>query len=459
MHVGGVRTALFAWALAKKHGGQFILRIEDTDKAREVEGSIQHIIDSLQWLNVDWQEGPDVGGEFGPYTQSERLDTYREWAEKLIKAGHAYIDPYTPEEVDAFRKEAQADKRPFLFRQHRPENLESPDDWYQKSALRFKTPELKRFEWHDEVRGSLSAGEDALDDFVIMKADGYPTYNFAHVVDDHLMEITHVIRGEEFIASVPKFLSLHEALQIDHPKLVTVPPILNQNGGKKLSKRDGAKDILDYRDEGYQAPAVINFLASLGWNDGSDQEVYTPEEFVAAFSLDRIQKSGAMFDIAKLDWLNWQHVERMLEAGEYTAVLAICDIEDVVKPEVLKLAATKANSVPTLREQLIIFTTNPHFQLSDENLRQVDKKLTADDAKRYLAEAKSALENLDTYSVETIESALRETMDRLEAPPRHFLNLVRWVISGSKVSPSLFEMLAAIGKNESLERLSAALDN
>lgn len=458
MHVGGVRTALFAWALAKQHKGQFILRIEDTDKSREVAGSVQHIIDSLQWLGIDWQEGPDVGGEFGPYTQSERLDLYRQWAQKLIDTGQAYVDPYSPEEVGEFRRQATAEKRPFLFRQHRPEDLQVPDSWYQNHALRFKTPQLKRYEWFDEVRGGLSAGEDALDDYVIIKKDGYPTYNFAHIVDDHLMEITHVIRGEEFIASMPKFLSMYEALQLDTPKFVTVPPILNQRGGKKLSKREGARDVLEYRDDGYPPEVIVNFLTSLGWNDGTDQEVYSPEEFVTSFSVNRIQKSGAKFDETKLQWLQWQHVVRLISEKSYSKVLELANVKTSIPIPAITLAATKANSLESLRQQLCIFGDHQPFALTADNLKLVDKKLTSDMAQYYLQQALQTLETND-FSVTSLESSLRGAMEQLDAKPRQFLNLIRWVTSGQKVSPSLFEMLAVLGKDKTLSRLRTALDN
>jgi glutamyl/glutaminyl-tRNA synthetase len=196
LHVGSARTALFAWLLARKHGGQFILRIEDTDKEREVEGAIGHIMESLRWLGIQWDEGPNVDGPFAPYIQSERLSLYREYATRLVASGFAYPDPYTPEEIDEFRRKAEEEKRPFLYRDHRPENIDTGDGsgiaaWDGVSPLRFKAPFIKRYTWHDLVRGELTAGEEAIDDFILLKADGYPTYNFCHVVDDIEMEITH----------------------------------------------------------------------------------------------------------------------------------------------------------------------------------------------------------------------------------------------------------------------------
>ena len=260
MHVGAARTALFAWLLARQAGnnGTFILRIEDTDKQREVEGSIAHIGDSLQWLGVQWDEGIAVGGPHQPYIQSERLEIYKEWAQRLVDAGRAYADPYSPQELDAFREKAKAEKRPFLYRDHRPEQ---PPAWDGSQPLRFKS-NPQNYTWHDAVMGELSSGEEAIDDFIIIKSDGYPTYNFCHIVDDAIMEVTHVLRSQEFLSSTPKFLNLYDALKLKRPVLATLPFVMAIDGKKKLGKRDGAKDILDYGKEGYLPEAMVNFLAS-----------------------------------------------------------------------------------------------------------------------------------------------------------------------------------------------------
>jgi glutamyl-tRNA synthetase len=271
VHVGGIRTALFAYLVARQASGQFILRLEDTDQKREVEGSDAHIIKSLHALGLNYDEGPDIGGPFAPYRQSERLDSYKKWAEKLVAAGRAYGDPYTPEQIQAFRDEATTAKKPFLYRNHRPEN---PPKWDGTQALRFKS-EPKAYQWHDAVMGDLSAGEEVVDDIILIKSDGFPTYNFAHIVDDAEMEITHVIRGQEFIASTPNYLNLYEALELERPILATMPHILNETGNKKLGKRDGAKDVLDYFKDGFVQEALINFIASMGWNDGTEQEIFS----------------------------------------------------------------------------------------------------------------------------------------------------------------------------------------
>ncbi|MDB5164157.1 MAG: gltX, partial [Candidatus Saccharibacteria bacterium] len=311
VHVGGIRTALFAWLVARQAKGQFLLRLEDTDLAREVKGAEQHIMDSLKALGLHYDEGPDIGGQHGPYRQSERLAIYKEWAHKLVAAGRAYADPYTPAELDGFRNQAKQDKRPFLFREHRPAN---PPQWDGSQPLRFLS-EPKSYQWQDAVMGDLSTGPEVVDDFILIKSDGYPTYNFAHVVDDHLMEISHVIRGQEFIASVPRYLNVYEALKLKPPIMATLPHILAPDGNKKLSKRDGAKDVLDYLRDGYLPEGLVNFIATLGWNDGTEQEVFTMDELIAKFSLDRVQKSGARFDEQRLLWVNGQHI-RQLPLGE-----------------------------------------------------------------------------------------------------------------------------------------------
>jgi glutamyl-tRNA synthetase len=308
MHVGGVRTALYAWLLARKNGGQFILRIEDTDKVREVEGSIAHIQKSLKWLGLNWDQGPDIGGPYAPYIQSQRLELYKKYADILIEKGFAYADPYTEEEIEKFRADAEAEKKPFLYREHRPEN---PPKWDGTIPLRFKTGELKRTVWNDVVWGELSAGPEALDDFILMKSDGYPTYNFAHVIDDIEMGVTHVMRGQEFISSTPKFLSLYEAFGATPPLFATMPPIMGPDGKKKLSKRDGAKDILEYEKEGYLPDAMINYLAFLGFNPGGEKEVYARDELIEVFDLNKIQHSGAQWNDDKLDWMNREHMKKL----------------------------------------------------------------------------------------------------------------------------------------------------
>lgn len=458
MHVGGVRTALFAWALARSQGGEFLLRIEDTDQSRTVDGAIEHISESLHWLGLVPDEGPLQGGGYGPYIQSERLDVYRHYAENLIKNGHAYIDPYTPEELSRFREESKLMKQPFLYRRHRPEDMFVPDNWYAHQTLRFKTPEIKSYEWHDEVRGRLSAGEDALDDFVLIKADGFPTYNFAHVVDDHEMQISHIIRGEEFIASTPRFLSLYDALQIPLPSFVTVPPILNQNGGKKLSKRDGAKDVLEYQKEGYLVDAVINFLASLGWNDGSEQEIFTAAEIVEKFSLNRIQKAGAKFDDQRLIWMNGHHIRNLSVEELFSKIDPSFWPEEAnaydeqYRISVLGLVQERLKFFGELGELTKFFFKEPDYSATTFTVKKLDPGL-----RRPFLEASHDTLSKCTFTNNAIEEALRQLVEKLDTKTGVLFGLLRIAVTGQTIAPGLFETMTVLGKEKTLSRIQQAI--
>ncbi len=457
LHVGGVRTALFAWLLARQTKGQFILRLEDTDKVREVEGSGQHIMDSLQWLGLEWDEGIGKGGPFAPYKQSERLATYGEWAEKLIAKGRAYADPYTKEEVDAFREQAKTAKKPFLFRNHRPEN---PPTWDGSQALRFKS-EPKAYHWHDAVMGDLSADEEAIDDFIIMKADGYPTYNFAHIIDDLLMECTHVMRSQEFLASVPKYLNLYEALEIERPIIATVPFVMGPDGKKKLSKRDGAKDVLDYAREGYLPEALVNFMATLGWNDGTEQEVFTVDELVEKFSLERVHKSGAKFDEQRLLWLNGAHVRKLplkdlyAKTAEFWPAEA-ADYDDAYKQKVLGLVQERLKYFAELPELTLFFfkdlPVNPDLWQNNKQL----KKLEASELKNLLQQSKEVLETSD-FSVEDLSKKLNDLLETLQQKPGILFSLIRIATTQAPASPGLAETLSVLGRETSLRRIDNAL--
>ena len=459
MHVGGVRTALFAWLVARQAKGQFILRLEDTDQAREVAGSDQHIMDTLKWLGLSWDEGPDADGPHGPYRQSQRLEIYQKWAQKLIEARRAYADPFTEDELGDLRQKAKAAKKPFLFREHRPSQTPA---WDGQRPLRFKS-EPKDYRWQDEVMGELNSGPEAIDDFILIKSDGFPTYNFAHVVDDFEMAISHVIRSQEFLPSVPKYLNLYDALGLERPVLATLPFVLGPDGQKKLSKRDGgAKDVLDYAKDGYLPDAVLNYLASLGWNDGTEQEIFSREELIDKFDLKRVQKSGARFDPDKLAWLNWQHFKQSVEQDGLQKTLEkiqlppqqTAKLTDLELDAAARLAASKAGNSDEFFEQLAIFT-EPPAPLEQEVLKLLE--LGPGDAQHQRDLALEALEKLAEFAPQSIETALRGVMDEHQLQPRQFLNLVRWAVSGRQVSPSLFDMLAALGQKQTLARLQAAV--
>lgn len=457
LHVGGIRTALFAWLVARQSNGSFILRLEDTDQAREVAGADQHIMDSLKALGLQYDEGPNLGGDFGPYRQSERLERYRPWAQKLIDAGRAYADPYTPEEVDAFRQQARDNKQPFLYRNHRPEN---PPTWDGTQPLRFKS-NPKSYQWHDEVMGDLSAGAEAIDDFILIKSDGYPTYNFAHIVDDAEMQISHVIRGQEFLASTPNYLNLYEALGIQQPILATMPHILGPTGTKKLSKRDGAKDVLDYIRDGYLPEALINFIASLGWNDGTEQEIFSVDELIQKFSLNRVQKSGARFDEQRLLWLNGAHIRNLdidtlyQKTTEYWPASSD-SFDNAYKKSVLAITQERLKIYSELPELTEFFFSTPTDEavsalLHDQKNKQL-KKLTNQEKHSLLAATLASLEDSD-FSIADLEARLNALLETQKTKPGILFSIIRIASTGAPFSPGLFDTLHILGKHTSLARL------
>ena len=467
MHVGGVRTALFAWLLAqqsKKINGEgtFILRIEDTDKVREVEGSIQQIENSLKWLGISWDEGVDQGGPDAPYKQSERLAIYKEWAQRLIDAGRAYADPYTPVELEAFREQAKAEKRPFLYRNHRPEN---PPTWDGTQPLRFKS-DPKPYQWTDAVMGNLSTGEDAIDDFILIKSDGYPTYNFCHIVDDAIMGVTHVLRSQEFISSTPKFLNLYEALEVERPTLATLPFVMAIDGKKKLGKRDGAKDILEYAKEGYLPEAMANFLATLGWNDGTEQEVFTVQELIDAFTLSRVQKSPARFDEQRLLWLNGQHIRALSLDDLYARVedfwpVVAKNTDEAHKKQVLALVQGRLKTLADLPILTEYFFTEPSPDWEMVSTNKQLKKLNQEEIVTLLAATKAVIADMpeSDFVAENIQDTLNQLLETTGQKPGILFSLIRLAVSWAPFSPALHDTLATLGKDTTLRRLTESIES
>ncbi len=468
MHIGGVRTALFAYLYARKNSGTFILRIEDTDKEREVPGSIKHIQESLAWLGIDWDFGPDKPGSFGSCIQSERLPTYTEHAYRLIEKGLAYPDPYTQEELADFRKKADEEKKPFLFRDYRPETFEK---WDGKKPLRFKVPEIKRYKWNDIVRGELEAGEEALDDFILIKSDGYPTYNFAHIIDDLNMGVTHIMRGDEFISSTPRFLSLYDALEIKPPVFVSLPPILRDDRTKKLGKRDGAKDILEYREEGYLPEAMINFLALIGWNPGTEQELFTKQELIDTFDIYKIQKAGGAFNEEKLDWMNKEHLKllpvetvrieiqkRLKNSPTISEIDKLNDTNFLAKvSDIIMEHISKWSDVDTMigAGEIEYFFVAPEY---DHTLLywkgNEDKEKTMKHLK-WVIDVLNSSSSEDFESVDKIKSLIFDYAT--ENGRGDVLWPLRVSLSGKDKSPDPFTLLYTLGKDESIKRITNAV--
>lgn len=458
MHVGGIRTALFAWLVARQAGGQFVLRIEDTDQQRQVEGAEQHIIRCLEELGLYYDEGPNKQGSFGPYRQSERLEIYHQWAQKLIESNRAYWDINLPEDLDKLRKGAKQAGRPFRFINHRPS--ETPKgNFFGKLPLRFRS-EPKEYKWHDEVMGDLGTRAEVVDDFVLIKSDGFPTYNFAHIVDDEQMQISHVIRGQEFLASVPNYLNLYEALGLVRPKLATVPHILAPVGGKKLSKRDGAKDVLEYIDEGFLPDALVSFIATLGWNDGTEQEVFSRQELVDKFSLDRVGRSGAHFDEQRLSWTNGHFIrqmpldELMLVAKKFWPECA-SNSDTAYLKQVLGLVQERLKYLAELPELCSFFFIEPK---PDLKLIESNKQLTKfanHQLAGWLRQSQHALEQTN-FSVSALTQCLNSLLIQTQQKPRVLFSLIRVATTWAPASPSLAETIAVLGREKTLPRLSKA---
>jgi glutamyl-tRNA synthetase len=470
LHVGNIRTGFFAWLVARHFGGQFILRLEDTDKKREVQGADLHLIECLKVLGVEWDEGFDIGGPYSPYRQSDRLDHYKAWAQKLIDQGRAYADPYSPEEVQAFRDQARATKQPFLYRNHRPEN---PPAWDGSTPLRFKS-DPKSYTWSDLVMGELSTGPEVIDDFILIKSDGYPTYNFAHIVDDAEMKITHIIRGQEFIASQPNYLNLYEALELTRPIMATMPHILGADGNKKLSKRDGAKDVLDYIREGYLPEALTNFIASLGWNDGTEQEIFSRDELIQHFSLERVQKSGARFDERRLLWMNGSYIRELALDDLYARTTNVTLPKPVEDPhsywpaeaaeypedyrkQVLAIVQERLKYLSELPELTMFFFRDLPVDAELISGHKQLKKLDASELRSLLQQAKTALADSD-FSLQDLTDRLNGLLETTGRKPAILFSLIRIAITQSPASPGLADTLQVLGKERSLARIDSQLN-
>lgn len=457
LHVGGIRTALFAFLVARQAGGSFVLRFEDTDKKREVPGSAEHLIASLNAIGIKYDEGPDIGGPYAPYIQSKRLDHYKEWANKLIAAGRAYADPYSPEEVQKFRLAAQAEKRAFLYRDHRPEH---PPVWDGSQPLRLRS-EPKSYTYHDEVMGDITTGPEVVDDFILIKSDGYPTYNFAHIIDDTEMKITHVIRGQEFISSMPNFLALYDALGLERPIFAHLPHIMNEQGNKKLGKRDGAKDVLDYIRDGYLPETMMSFIATMGWNDGTEQEIFTKDELIEKFSLDRVQRSGARFDEKRLLWMNGQFIrnlslDELEKRVENFWPASAANATGEYRQAVLRIVQDRLKTLSDLPLLTNYFFEEPapKWEMLEDN-KQL-KNLGPDDIRSLLQQAKASLETSD-FESETLQITLNQLLETTGQKPGTLFSLVRLAVSWAPFSPALPDTLAVLGKETTLHRLETAL--
>ena len=460
IHIGNVRSAIYPYLVAHQTGGKMILRIEDTDRERYVEGATELIEDTLKWLGLEWDEGPLVGGPNEPYFQSERTEKYIEWAKKLIASGRAYADPTPSEKIDEYRKECNEKKIPFLYRNYRPEN---PPEWEPGMPIRFKTIP-KEYSWHDEVMGDMHTGPEVCDDIILIKRDGYPTYNFAHIVDDAEMGITHVMRGVEYLSSTPNYLALYEALGLDRPKLVSLPHILAPTGNKKLGKRDGAKSVTEYRDDGVLAEAMLNYLACLGWNDGTEQEIYTMDELIEKFSVERIQNSGARYDETKLLWMNGQWIRKIVDEQGVEALYdrtanfwpeEAASYSDEYKMKVLSIIYDRLKTLSDLREMTKYFFADPDVDVDMIVGNKFIKKMSEAEIEDLLKKVIAKLSSIEDWNADKLQDALNDLLAETGKKPAELFSLVRIAVSFAPFSPALNLTLAVLGKETSLARLNS----
>lgn len=453
MHIGGLRSALFNYLYARHTEGTLVLRIEDTDRERLMPDAISHLTDSLSWLGLVPDEGPEhPNPAYEPYVQSERLRLYTQYAKQLLTNSLAYKDFSTPERLTKLRQEAQVEKRPFVFTkklaQLEPEHDGDP------YVIRFQIQPGADVTWEDAVWGTQSWQRAVLDDFVAIKSDGFPTYNFANVVDDHLMAISHVFRGSEFLATTPKNLLVYEALGWKPPVFVHLPQVLGADKAK-LSKRHGAKSALEYRDAGYLPEAVLNFLATLGFNDGTTQEIYTRKELIKAFALDRIQSSPAVFDAERLDWMNGLYIrqlslEELAKRAEAFWPASAETAAPIYKKEVLGLVQERLKFLAELPGLTEFFFTDPEPEAT-----LLTKQIDRVQAHNLIEKAQAVLEGSD-FNHDDLEKRLRGLVEQESLKAGQLFGLIRVAITGKTAAPGLFETLHTLGQERSLQRLQAA---
>lgn len=460
LHIGGLRTALYGYLYAKQRGGDFILRIEDTDTARYVEGSVKIIYDTMRDSGIMYDEGPDVGGNFGPYVQSERKEIYKEYAKKLVELGGAYYCFCTPERVASLKDESgnvRYDKHCLSLSK---EEIQAKIAAGESYVIRQNVPETGTGTYHDLVYGDISVDYKDIEDGILLKSDGMPTYNFANVIDDHLMGITHVIRGTEYLSSTPKYNLMYDAFGWERPTYIHLPPIM-KDAQHKLSKRNGDASYEDFVNKGYVKQSIVNYIALLGWSPKSNDEKMTLPELVERFSLEGINKSPSIFDEEKMKWLSGEYIKCMTDEEFVEAADAFLKQSKIYgKYDLKKIAAL-------LKTRIQIFSEIPEKINFLEEFGKYDlslfshKKMKTDTeiAKIVLPEAKKKIENLKEFTFESVHDAMNELVSDLQMKTGQVFWCVRVAISGKQSTPGgVMEIAELIGKEETLRRLDFSID-
>jgi len=467
-HVGNIRTALFNWLFARHEGGTFIVRIEDTDVTRKVKGAVEAVLDGLRWLGLDWDEGPEVGGKYGPYFQSQRLELYREAAERLISQGNAYHCYCSTQRLEEMRAEQVRRKQPPGYDRHCREL--SAEERRRKEAegitpvVRFKTPLEGQTRFNDLIWGEVTFENSTIDDFVLLKSDGYPTYHLANVVDDHSMEISHVLRAEEWLSSTPRHLLLYQALDLAPPQFAHLPMILGADRAK-LSKRHGAVSITDYHEQGYLPETMVNFLALLGWSLDDKTEIMSRQELIGNFSLERISRTAAVFNHDKLGWMNGVYIRNLGLEDFIKRSLPFLDKglpPEVERPlstgyvrQIMPLVQERARTLAEVTELAQFFFED---ELDYDPSWLIGKNMSRESAIKALEVGQQRLGELQVFDAESLEAVLRPLAEELGLKTGQLFGILRVAVTGRTAAPPLFQTMAVLGKEQCLRRIKSALD-
>ena len=463
MHVGGIRTALYAYLIAKKDGGDFLLRIEDTDQKREVKDATQKLMAALKKAGISWDEGPDVGGAYGPYIQSERLELYLPYAKKLVETGKAYYCFCSQERLEGLRKEAEAKGEVFKYDKNclnlTKEEAKAKVENGESYVIRLNIPEEGSAGFDDVIFGHIDVDTADLDDIILIKSDGFPTYNFANVIDDHLMEITHVVRGSEFLSSTPKYTLLYDAFGWEAPKYIHLSPVM-ADSSRKLSKRHGDPTFEELLDEGYLPEAIVNYIALLGWSPGDEREIFDMAGLKEAFNIKGLSKSPAIFDKAKLTWMNSEYIKKLSAEEFHELILPYMEkVIDTAKFDTLYLAEllqSRCEVLPDIMEKIDFLPEMPDY--STDLYFHKRMKTDATTAKPVLEDMLDVLGALQNWSVDGIRDAVMGYIESRELKNGYVLWPLRIAISGKESTPGgAYEIAYLIGKEETLSRLEKSI--
>jgi len=467
-HVGNIRTALFNWLFARHYEGSFIVRIEDTDVTRKIKGAVEAILDGLKWLGLDWDEGPEVGGKYGPYFQSQRLELYHKASERLISQGDAYYCYCSPQRLEEMRKEQARRKQSLGYDRHCRDL--SPQERSQKEAegitpvVRFKTPLEGQTRFNDLIWGEVVFENNTIDDFVLLKSDGYPTYHLANIVDDHFMEISHILRAEEWLSSTPRHCLLYQAMGFAPPHFAHLPMIMGADRAK-LSKRHGAVSINEYDERGYLSETMVNFLALLGWSLDDKTDILSRQELIDNFSLERISKTAAIFNQDKLNWMNGVYIRKLSYEDLLSKIMPF--LESRLPKEVRRPISQQyvGRIVPLIQERIntlaeaatyadFFFIDAPEYEAS----MLIGKKMTRGTSLEALKATEERLSSLESFNHDLLEDTLRRLAGDLGLKTGQLFGLLRAATTGRSATPPLFDTMEVLGAERCLKRIRIAVE-